>query len=119
MRAQPAPAVLPDHWPLQSGDPLPEPAPDVALDLTQWHGHWVALAVAVPATVPVPWPDDHVRLAVYRSPQAAPAGAEHALCDPSGATAQRWGAGLADGPQYPLLITLDPGGTVRSWQRLV
>lgn len=118
MRLQTQPGVLPDHWPLQPGDPLPAPAPDVALDLTQWLGDWVALAVAVPAAIQVDWPTNHVRLSVYLTGQTPAAGAEHAFLDASGATAQRWGAGQTTGPQYPLLLTLDPGGTVRSWQRL-
>lgn len=116
--AKPDAANPPAHWPLQPGDPLPPPASDLSLDPSQWHGDWVAMAVVTAPTQTVLWPADHQRVSLCVGAAPAPDGAAAVFRDATGTTAQRWGAGLADGPQNPLLICLDPAGNVHGWTRL-
>jgi len=115
------PPATPAIWPLLPGDPLPVPASNT-IDLTQFLGHWLAVVVAPPgwlANLPL-LPADHLLAVLAVADVAVPAGWPGATHwhDPTGATAQRWGAGAADGPQQALLLTLDPAGRVASWRSL-
>lgn len=114
-------AATPTTWPLLPGDPLPAPANN-AIDLAQFLGHWLAIVVLPPGLCPA-WPGiaaDHVLAVLTVGDVAMPDGWPSATHwhDPTGATAQRWGAGAAGGPQQALLLTLDPAGRVASWRSL-